>query len=93
MVGNIPSDPTATGAISNLFGSQSLVVIPCCSGPAPMIIEAQFGLLTVGMTARAWSVLAPDFINWCKFGVAALRIPSGLSPSTPMITTCSTPGT
>ncbi len=63
MVGNIPPGPTAVGVISNLLGSQSLVVTPCCSGPAPMIIEAQLGLLTVGITARAWSVLAPDFMS------------------------------
>ena len=59
MVGNIPPGPTAVGAISNLSGCQSFEVTPCCSGPAPMIIDAQFGLLTVGITPRAWSVLHP----------------------------------
>jgi hypothetical protein len=53
IVGKIPPLPIAVGAISNLFGCQSLDVTPCCSGPAPIIIEAQFGLLEVGITPRA----------------------------------------
>src|SRR3974390_147172 len=49
-VGKIPPGPTTVGAISNLLVSQSFEVTPCCSGPAPMIIDAQFGLLEVGIT-------------------------------------------
>jgi hypothetical protein len=58
-----PPDPTAVGLISNLFSSQSFVVMSCCSGLASMIIDIQFRLLTVGITTRVWSVLAPTFIN------------------------------
>ena len=54
-----------------------------------MIIDAQFGLLTVGITP-ACSVYAPSFIIRPRVGVFAVRIPSGLSPSTPTMTTCST---
>jgi len=49
-------------------------------------MEAQFGLLDVGMTARARREKAPCFMSWSKWGVCALRIPSGLKPSTPMMT-------
>src|SRR5258708_33406462 len=45
MVGNMPPLPKTVGANSNLLVSQSFDVTPCCSGPAPMIIEAQLGLL------------------------------------------------
>ena len=61
------------GLIAAFAGCQSLDVTPCCSGPAPMIIEAQFGLLTVGITPRACSVYAPSFIIRARFG--DLRLP------------------
>ena len=52
----MPVDPTAVGWIAPLPGSHSFDVTPCCSGPAPMIIDAQLGLLTVGITPRACNV-------------------------------------
>jgi len=42
----IPPEPLAMGAMWNLSGCQSFEVTPCCSGPAPMIIEAQLGCWT-----------------------------------------------
>ncbi len=39
-----------------LSRSQALEVIPCCSGPAPIIMEAQLGLDEEGITDRAWNV-------------------------------------
>src|ERR1043166_8429298 len=63
MVGKIPPEPVAMGVMSNLSGCQSLEVTPCCSGPAPMIMEAQLGLLEVGMTPRACKDHAPSFIR------------------------------
>ena len=50
IVGKISSAPTAVGVISAFVRSHSFDVTPCCSGPAPMIIDAQLGLLTVGIT-------------------------------------------
>jgi hypothetical protein len=52
-VGKMPAESVQIGAMSNLFGSHSFDVTPCCSGVAPMIIDAQLGLLTSGITARA----------------------------------------
>src|SRR5580765_6714606 len=82
-------EPTATGAISNLFVSQSLDVTPCCSGPAPMMIEAQFGLLEVGITPRACSVYEPSRINLCRTGALDGVKPTEPKPSQPTIRTCS----
>src|SRR5207249_3658514 len=76
--------------MSNLLGCQSLEVTPCCSGPAPMIIDAQFGLLTVGKTPRAWSVKAPSRISLCNTGVFVGVKPTEPKPSQPMTRTCST---
>ena len=88
MVGNILPEPTATGGISNLSGCQSLEVTPCCSGPAPMIMEAQFGLLTVGITPRACRVQAPPRISLCRTGALLGVNPTEPRPSQPMTTTC-----
>src|SRR5437879_5054758 len=93
MVGNIPPEPTAMGVMSNLFVSHSLEVTPCCAGPAPMIIEAQFGLLTVGKTPRARMVQAPSAMSRRMLGALAFCTPSGLMPSQPMMTTYLTPPT
>src|SRR6185369_11907175 len=71
MVGKIPPEPTPVGAISNLLVSQSFEVTPCCSGPAPMIIDAQFGLLDVGITPRACRVHAPLRRSESMLGVRA----------------------
>src|SRR5262249_30058210 len=92
-VGKIPPGPTTVGVIGPGPGLQSFERTPYCSGPAPMIIDAQLGLLTVGITPRACNVEAPSAIIRCRTGVLARRIPSGLSPSTPITTKCSTPGT
>src|SRR6187549_3980104 len=92
IVGKIPPEPTKEGGRSNFHGIQSLEVTPCRSGPAPMIIEAQFGLLELGITARAFRVEAPVFLNRFRFGVRALTRAAEPRPSTPMTTTCSTPG-
>jgi hypothetical protein len=43
----------ADGAMVNLSGRQSFDVTQCCSGPAPLSIEAKFGNVTVGITPRA----------------------------------------
>src|SRR5262249_13468770 len=67
----------------------SLEVTPCCSGPAPMIIDAQFGLLEVGMTPRACSVYEPCRISLCSTGAFVGVIPIAPNPSQPMISTCS----
>src|SRR6266568_1777706 len=88
IVGKIPLEPTATGEISNLPGCQSLEVTPCCSGPAPMIMEAQFGLLTVGITPRACKVQAPSRISRCTTGALLGVNPTEPRPSQPMTTTC-----
>jgi hypothetical protein len=53
-----------------------------------MIIEAQFGLLDVGITALAVRLTDPSRISRSIAGVVARRTPSGLIPSTPTITTC-----
>ena len=50
----VSSLPRGTmGAMVNLSGRQSFDVTPCCSGPAPLSIEAKFGNVTVGITPRA----------------------------------------
>ncbi|HBY62411.1 MAG TPA: hypothetical protein DEH78_21520 [Solibacterales bacterium] len=67
--------------MENLSGIQSFDVMPCCSGPAPMIMDAQLGLLEVGITPRAWYVQAPRARSLSMFGTRALRRPSGLRPS------------
>src|SRR5438067_5364649 len=90
MVGKIPADPVAIGAISNLFVSQSFDVTPCCDGPAPIIIEAQLGLLTVGKTPRSCSVQAPSRISLWRTGAFEGVKPTDPKPSQPITMTCST---
>src|SRR5436190_1218238 len=89
IVGKIPPEPTTSGGISNLFGCQSLEVTPCCSGPAPMIIEAQLGLLEVGITPRACNVNDPSRINRCSTGAFDGVNPTEPKPSQPITSTCS----
>lgn len=50
-------------------------------------MDAQFGLLDVGITARAWNVCEPFLISSLKLGVFAFCIPLGLMPSKPSTTT------
>src|ERR1041385_8131145 len=83
IVGNMPPEPFTTGGISNLFVCQSFEGTPCCSAPAPMISEAQFGLLDVGITPRACSVKAPPRINRCKTGALESVNPTEPKPSQP----------
>src|SRR3954447_13222473 len=86
MVGNRPSGPEHVGVIECLSNCQSFETIPCCAGPAPITIDAQLGLLFVGMTARACMVHAPLFISaWICGAFATLRA-EGLRPSTPTTT-------
>src|SRR5580658_1092716 len=61
--------------------------MPCCAGEAPLIAEAQLGLLSVGRTARASRVQAERAINSRRRGTRAVATPSTLSPSTPMTMT------
>src|SRR6056297_1091221 len=91
IVGNIKSSLCTIAGSTKLSFSQALEVIPCCSGPAPIIIEAQLGLELVGRTARACIVELPSSINRSKVGVMAFFNPSGLSPSKPITTTWETP--
>ncbi len=63
IVGKMASSPVITGAILKLFRAQPLDVMPCCSGAAPMKMEAQLGLLEVGRTARARRLKAPSFMS------------------------------
>jgi hypothetical protein len=58
-----------------------------------MIIEAQFGLLEVGMTPRACREKEPSWIIRRMFGVLEFITPLGLIPSQPTIMTCFTPRT
>ncbi len=53
-----------------------------------MIIDAQLGLLEVGITPRACKVQAPSFIIRFMTGACAFRMPSGLIPSQPMMIRC-----
>ncbi len=76
------------GGTSNLSGSPSFAVTPCRSGPAPMIIEAQLGLLDAGITPRACMVVAPRARRLAGLGASAFAMPAGLSPSTPITMTC-----
>src|SRR6516165_9760681 len=92
MVGKNPSGPAVVGLIAAFATSHSLLVTPCCSGPAPMIIDAQLGLLTVGMTPRAWNVQHPVSRIVSKFGVFAFGSHVTPRPSTPITTTCLTTG-
>src|SRR5437588_12206028 len=84
IVGKKPAGPATVGGMSNLLVSQSLEVTPCCSGPAPMIIDAQFGLLEVGMTPRAWRVKEPSRISRCRTGVLVAVKPTEPNPSQPI---------
>src|ERR1017187_8969 len=61
--------------------------MPCCAGEAPLIAEAQFGLLRVGRTPRASRVQAERAINSRRRGTRAVETPSMLSPSTPTMMT------
>jgi hypothetical protein len=56
-----------------------------------MIMLAQFGLELDGNTALPFMVAAPFLTISSIIGVSALRIPSGLIPSTPITTTCLIP--
>ena len=56
-----------------------------------MIIDAQFGLLELGITARALRVQAPVRMSFVRCGVLEFRTPSPPRPSIPMTMTCSTP--
>ena len=49
--------------MEKLSCSHPLEVMPCCSGPAPIIIEAQFWLLDVVNTSRAAKLYAPGFVE------------------------------
>jgi hypothetical protein len=68
-----PSLPAHCGAMVNLPGVQSLLVTPCCSGPAPLIMEAKFGKVTVGITPRACNEIGavPDECGEVRRGVGA----------------------
>src|SRR5690606_5594945 len=92
MVGKRKSSPWVIVGNTKLFFSQLLEVIPCCSGPAPIIMVAQLVLELDGSTALACMVEAPSLIILSKVGVTAFCNPLGLNPSNPMTTTCFTLG-
>src|ERR1022692_2292265 len=83
MVGNLPSSVRQTGWNSTMWRGEPFDVMPCCAGEAPLIAEAQFGLLRVGRTPRASRVQAERAINSRRRGTRAVETPSILSPSTP----------
>ena len=75
----------------NRLVSQSFEVTPCCSGPAPLIVEVSWG--TGGHHALACSVKAPSCIRRCMTRTLVSVKAMEPMPSHPITTTDSTSGT
>src|ERR1035438_4910119 len=87
MVGNLPSSVRQAGWNSTMRRRWPFEVMPCCAGEAPLIAEAQLGLLRVGRTPRASRVQAERAISSRRRGMRAVATPSTLKTSTPTMMT------
>ena len=86
--GKYPSSSFVVGSMVWLLKLQLFDVAPCCSGPAPDKILAQFGALTDGITLLVLREITPWPINLFIAGVLAYCKLSADKPSIPIRITC-----